>query len=126
MTPVELVSASDGSATLRDLPPNPGQTYLVRAVGTQAVGSLTFDVRYYFEQGERLSIVELSATSGCGQAIDGLIGKYGQPTRSSRTATSAIVWFRSDADNLSIQSTSSGLSCTIRYRPLRLTDDRGL
>ena len=123
MTPAQVVRASGGTAQLHDMPANPGQTYIVRAIGTVRSGDLTFGAHYRFEN-DRLVVVSLYLRQGtCIGVLSGLEDKYGRRTPSQFVA--GYNW-TSQADNVRVEFEGSGTECNVSYRPLRGRNSAGL
>ncbi len=125
MTPAQVVRASGGTARLQDVPPNPGQVYIVKAVGTVRSGDLRFDAEYRF-QDNRLVVVTLLPRQGSCNAVRQALGsKYGRPAPGNSYLPGMTRW-ASERENVRVTVQGYVTDCDVSYRPFRDENSAGL
>lgn len=125
MTPAQVVRASGGTARLEDVPPNRGQTHIIRAVGTVRSGDLRFNAEYRFFNDRLVSVKLLPTTGSCSAVRQAVGSKYGRADPRNEYMPFTTRW-SSPAENVRVTVEPYVTDCDVTYRPFRDENSAGL
>jgi hypothetical protein len=129
MTPDQVIAASGGKS-VRDDTPSSGKGPNRRLLkGDYTSGQFHFRVEFYFnENTNRLSLVQLQLLDpGLGYTLEqSLISKYGKPLEAHPGVIRITRWQDASNNNRVELLHIESRSVSLRYFPLRTTDNKGL
>jgi len=125
MTPAQVVRASGGTARLHDVPPNRGQVWIIKAVGTVRSGDLVFDARYYFEENRLVDVSLILKQGTCRAMLAALQNKYGPPEARNPYLPFYTRWV-SRRENVRVQADTSNPTCEVSYKSATDGNSTGL